>query len=368
MIAPDKFRGSLSAAQAAAAIAAGVRDAIPAADLLVVPVADGGEGTAEVLLDRGGIAVPVRAAGALGTLVNGHVTVWDKIAYVESAQYCGVDIEDRDRTTALAATTRGVGEAVAAVAPLVDRVVVTMGGTGTTDGGAGALQALGFDLVDETGRVLGRDPQEIRTVWRVVPPAEGGALDSVEFVVATDVSNPMLGPLGAAAVYGPQKGADPEVVDLLEERLRAWTAALERSFGRDVSATPGAGAAGGLAGGLIAALGAQVSSGAQFVLDTLGVPDQIRDADLVITGEGSLDAQSAQGKVPVRVAEVSRHASVPVWAIVGRAEQGVSSYFDRVGQIEQLKRSDEDGFADAAQIVRRIAAGFATDWRAATTR
>jgi glycerate kinase len=354
----------LSAAEAAGAIAAGVRDAIPGAQLHVTPVADGGEGTAEVLVSNGATAVPLSASGALGRRVHGKVALRGTTGYIESAQFCGLEIEERDRTTALTATTHGVGEAIAAIAPRAGRVVVTMGGTASTDGGAGALRALGFRFLDRSGRSLGSDPRDIVRVWRVLPPDHVSAWDAVEFVVATDVSSPLNGPSGAAAVYGPQKGADTPTVAILDERLRAWSDALRRSFGRDVSETPGAGAAGGLAGGLMAALRAQVTSGAGLVLDALGVPEQIRHADLVITGEGSLDEQSYQGKVPVQIARLAREACVPVWAIVGRAAPLVSDPFDKVGQVQELRHADEDGFADAARIVRRIAARFASQWLA----
>ncbi|MBM9468141.1 glycerate kinase [Nakamurella sp. YIM 132084] len=342
VIAPDKFRGSLTATEAAEAMAAGVRDAFAPVEVLVdlVPIADGGEGTLEALLVSGATAVPVRVTGPLGDPVEAAIAVRGDTAYVESAQACGLTLVPRPGPgTATRASTLGVGELIrAAVGTGARTVVVGLGGSATTDGGAGMASALGWVPVDADGRPVPPGGRALAAVAGLTRPAaaDRSGLDGVRVLAACDVTAPLVGPAGAAAVFGPQKGADPAAVAVLDDALRTWARVLAGVFGRDVSDVPGAGAAGGLAAGLLAVCDAELVSGADLLLDLVGLPTAVATADLVLTGEGSLDRQTVTGKGPKAVADLARAAGVPVVAVAGRADlhdPDVCAAFDLVGDL-----------------------------------
>jgi glycerate kinase len=361
LVAPDKFRGSLSAAEAAAAMRLGVEDAVPGATVFEMPIADGGEGTIEALASAGARTRRLVVDGPLGAPTVVTLASWGDSVFVESAQSLRSAPDDGDDPSrALRASSYGVGEMMASgLSDAGSRVVVGLGGTSSTDGGYGIAHALGFAVLDRRGRRLDRDNRSMAAAWDVVGDFAG------HVVAATDVDSPLLGPGGAAAVFAPQKGASPEQVLELERRLRIWSLALERSFGVDVATLPGGGAAGGIAAGLAALTGAGIRSGGQIVLDMLGVPARIREADLVLTGEGSLDRQTLSGKGPAIVARLARDAGVPVFAVAGVADiAAVSSSFDAVRQISAAARPDEDSFADAAAILRREVRAVVGEWAA----
>jgi glycerate 2-kinase len=304
LVAPDKFKGTLPAEEVAAAIGRGlVAGGVGQVELL--PVADGGEGTLEALV-RGarGRFVPAQAGDPLGRPVTAAfgLIAGDRSAVVEMAQASGLwrlAAEERD---ALAASTRGTGELIAAAVEAgARRLIVAAGGSATTDGGRGALEALGARFTKTTA-----DLSELRRRLR-----------GVELSVACDIRNPLCGPDGAARAFAPQKGADPETVERLERRLVDWARLARRATRRDPRAEPMAGAAGGLAGGLWAFAGAELRPGAALVLEALGFDDRMRESYAVVTGEGKLDQQTLAGKTLFEVATRCRQGGVPCYAVVG---------------------------------------------------
>lgn len=360
VVAPDKFKGSLTAVAAAEAMAAGVTDACPDAVVDRRPVADGGEGTLDVLLAAGGRRVDVEVSGPLTEPVSAHYVVLDGWAYVESARACGIEYVTPTPRTALLAHTVGVGELVRhAVEHGVRRVVLTVGGTASTDGGAGLLRALGAAVLDADGNPVALGGGALENVATVDLTAVRRRLAGVELRVATDVTNPLLGPEGAAAVFGPQKGATPDEIERLERGLRVWADALVRAGADEVVERPGAGAGGGVAGAVVA-LGATAESGFDLVATLTGLDDAVREADLVITGEGSLDAQSLAGKAPAGVADRARRAGVPVVMVAGRIalspEQLTAAGVTAWRALVDSAASPQDAMRRAPELVRAATA------------
>ncbi|WP_369140248.1 glycerate kinase [Modestobacter versicolor] len=326
VVAPDSFKGTLGAAEAADALAAGWRVVRPDDEVRTVPLADGGEGTLEAL----GHELPAdcwRTAPVTGPDGRPVDAAWlllpDGTAVVEMARAAGLPL--LDRPDPLGATTRGLGELLAAVvATGVDRVLLTLGGSATTDGGTGALAALGARFLDADGADLPPGGGALARLDRVdldglVPPPPGGVRCLV------DVTAPLLGPLGAAGQFGPQKGASPEQVAVLDAAL----ARLADLLGGD-RAAPGAGAAGGTAYGFAACWGAEFVSGAAAVAEAAGLDEALAGADLVLTGEGQFDAQSLRGKVVGALVERADRAGVPVTVVAGRVDAaGVDGEGDR---------------------------------------
>jgi glycerate 2-kinase len=341
LVAPDKFAGSLTAVEAAAALARGWRRAAPGALVDEAALSDGGPGFVDVVhAALGGRLVAVVVRGPLGVRVTATVLVHDaaggRTAYVESAQACGLALVEPSPLTATDAGTSGVGELLmAALRQDVERVVVGVGGTASTDGGRGCVELLAAD----------------------------GWPEAVELLVATDVTAPLLGPTGAARVFAAQKGADPETVDALEERLRRW-AVTSATAGVDAE-TPGAGAGGGLGYGLLV-LGGRVVAGADTVIDAMGLRVRVAAADVVVTGEGQLDASSLLGKAPTRVAAVARDAGRPCLLLAGDSRLSpadlagtgivaVHTLVEAYGRAEALAHP-ADRLADLAE---RVARGLA---------
>ncbi|MBJ7453105.1 MAG: glycerate kinase [Blastococcus sp.] len=320
VVAPDSFKGTLSADDAAAAIAAGLARALPGAEAVLRPVADGGEGTVAAALRAGYRPRTARVTGPDGRPVDAVRAVLGTTTVLELATAAGLGL--LDRPAPLTAGTRGVGELVRhALDDGARRVVLGIGGSATTDGGAGMLQALGLRLLDADGRDVPPGGAGLLHLDRVDATGLDPRLAQVEFVVASDVDNPLTGPAGAAHVFGPQKGASADEVQLLDAALSRWAAVLTRDLGVDVAATPGAGGAGGTAAGALA-VGARIVSGAGLVCDLIGLDDALAGAALVITGEGSLDGQTLRGKAPVEVARRAAAAGVPCLAVAGRLALG----------------------------------------------
>ncbi|GIG35540.1 glycerate kinase [Cellulomonas pakistanensis] len=330
VVAPDKFKGSATADEVARHLAAGIRAAAPGTEVVEVPVADGGEGTVDAALRQGFRAVPVRVRGPLGAPVDAVVAVREGTAVVELAQASGLALVE-GAPDPLAATTYGTGQLVAAALDAGCRTVVLgLGGSASTDGGAGLLQALGATLLDAGGAPVPAGEGHPLVVHGLDLAGLDPRLRAVDVVVATDVDNPLLGPRGAAPVFAPQKGADPGQVGVLAEALGRWADLLGAAAGAvpgagvvpGANATPGAGAAGGVGFAALAALGARVRPGVDVVLELVGLADALTGARLVVTGEGSLDEQSAGGKAPVGVARAAVAAGVPVVAVAGRVALG----------------------------------------------
>jgi glycerate kinase len=303
LLAPDKFKGSLAAHEVARALADGVRRVRPAAVVDCLPVADGGDGTVDAAVASGFDRVAVEASGPTGRPVTTAYARRGATAVVEMADVCGLARLPGATPAPMTASSRGLGEVLAAALDAGCRdLVVGIGGSASTDGGTGMLRALGARTGPGRLDLAGLHP----------------ALAEARVVVACDVDNPLTGPEGAAAVYGPQKGASPDQVDLLDGNLRHWADLVAAATGEDLRDLPGAGAAGGVGFGLVAVLGAELRPGIDLMLDLLGFADRVDGSDLVITGEGSLDEQSLRGKAPVGVASASALVGAPVVAVCGR--------------------------------------------------
>jgi glycerate kinase len=369
VVAPDKFKGSVSAAQVAAAVAAGLTAAAPGVVVAQVPVADGGEGTLAAALAAGFDRVPVRVAGPTGAPLGSAVAVRGRTAVVEMATASGLAVLPNGLPAPLTAGSRGTGQLIRAALDLgCTEVVVGVGGSACTDGGAGLLTGLGARLIDSRGSDLGPGGGCLAGLHRVDVSGLDPRLPSVRVVLATDVDNPLLGPAGAAAVYGPQKGASDSDVALLEAGLTRWVAALSDVLGpraATVAEEPGAGAAGGVGFACLAALGAVRRSGIDVVLDLAGFAGHLAGADLVVTGEGSLDAQTLHGKAPAGVAALARAAGVPVVAVAGRCllKPGElrAAGIDATYTLTDLEPDVDRCMREAGPLLQRLAERIALD-------
>ncbi|MEU1420376.1 glycerate kinase [Kitasatospora sp. NPDC005751] len=321
VVAPDKFKGTLEGAEVAAQIAAGIRRAAPGVEVRELPVADGGEGTLAAALAAGFSRIPAKVAGPTGLPVDAALAVRGDTAVVELAQSSGLARLPGGRTAPLAAGSYGVGQLIGRAVSLgAKRIVLGLGGSACTDGGAGMVQALGAGLRDADGAELPPGGAALRKLARLDLGPLADVLTGVEVVVACDVDNPLLGPRGATAVYGPQKGADGDDLVVLEEGLTRFADVVGEAVGRDVREAPGAGAAGGVGFAALALLGATMRPGIELMLELLGFDEAVRGARLVVTGEGCLDAQTLHGKAPAGVAAAAARAGVRVAAVAGRLE------------------------------------------------
>ncbi|MDO8120183.1 glycerate kinase [Isoptericola sp. b490] len=358
VLAPDSFKESMSAREAVRAMATGVRRAAPDAHVTLVPMADGGEGTARTVSDAlGGVLREVETVDALGRARRGRIgwVARERLAVVEVAQAVGLDLIAPTERDALAASSTGVADLLrGAWEAGAQRVLVGLGGSATTDGGLGMLLGLG-------ARALPVRP--VRCDWADLAGLDLTGLDPrlgrVE--VAVDVDNPLTGPRGAAAVFAPQKGADPAAVAVLIRRLEHLARAL-RAGGRDVAGLPGAGAAGGLGAAFLAA-GARLAPGATLVAEAVGLAEAVHGADLVLTGEGRVDGQTPSGKVPAGVAAVARAAGVPVVVLAGSLGPGWQEARDALGPVvvigpaeRPLAEALAHGPADLADATERVVA------------
>lgn len=373
LIAPDSFKESLDAAGVASAIAAGWRDAMPQAELIELPLADGGEGTTAALVAAtGGEWIPCRVSGPLGTPVDGF---WGRLdarrAVVECAAASGLDQVPRELRDPWRATTRGLGELIlAALDTGVREIIVGLGGSATNDGGAGMLQALGAQLLDQQGEPIGPGAEGLSQLARIELDTLDPRLAQVHFEVACDVDNPLTGATGAAAVFGPQKGADAALVARMDAALVNYARVIERCTGQQVAQLPGAGAAGGLGAALLAFLAADLKPGIEIVLEAVQLQQQLQGADLVITGEGRIDSQTVRGKTPVGVARRARAAGVPCIALGGSvpvapevldalAAEGIQALFPILPGVVSL----EAALTDARHNLRACARNLAAFWQ-----
>ncbi|MER6001751.1 glycerate kinase [Nonomuraea angiospora] len=372
LVAPDKFKGSLTAAEVAARVSAGL--GVPTVEL---PVADGGDGTVDAAVAGGFSRVTIEVTGPTGERISASYA-WqdtDATAVVELAEASGLRRLPGGHE-ALTATSHGTGELIAdAVRRGAKRVVLGLGGSACTDGGAGMAQALGARLLDADGGDLPRGGAALKELARI---DLSGFTDvsGVEFVVASDVDNPLLGPHGAAAVYGPQKGATPDDVKTLEAGLTRLAAVATATHGltgavehddtpraMGVAGAPGAGAAGGVGFAALAFLHAEIRPGIGYLLDLLGFGELVKDARLVITGEGSLDEQSLRGKAPVGVARAAAEAGVPVVAVCGRRtltdDELRAAGIEAAYALTDLEPDPERCMAEAGPLLERLAARLA---------
>ncbi|KQU65568.1 glycerate kinase [Phycicoccus sp. Root101] len=319
VIAPDKFKGTLTAAAVATHLATGLRSVLPDVEVVMVPVADGGDGTLAAAEAAGFEQVTVPAHGPTGEDCKASYGARGSEAVVELAEVCGLDLLAERGLAPLAATSRGTGDLIsAALDDGARRVVVGIGGSASTDGGLGLLQALGARVTGADGREVGPGGLGLEDAVALDLSGLHPGLAGAEVVVACDVDNPLTGSHGAAAVYGPQKGASPDDVERLDAALTRWADLVAATTGADHRDDPGAGAAGGVGFGLVAVAGATTRPGADLVFELTGFHDALVAATLVITGEGALDRQTLHGKAPAAVAAAAREAGVPVVAVAGK--------------------------------------------------
>jgi glycerate 2-kinase len=368
LVAPDKFKGSLSAAEVAARVAAGLAGGGFAGEVEILPVADGGDGTVAAAVSAGFRRVELGVRGPVGKSVTASYALRDDTAVIEAAQACGLTLLPPGSLAPLTATSRGVGELILTARRMgAKRIVLGVGGVATTDGGAGLLQALGARLTDAKGREL---PPGGAALARLDTLDLTGLRDlsGVEFLLASDVDNPLLGPSGAAAVYAPQKGASPAEVELLEAGLRQWADIAEATAGAPVRDALGAGAAGGLGFAALLFLGARMRPGIELLLELASFGSRLDGARLVITGEGSLDAQTLHGKAPVGVARAAaaHDPAVPVVAVAGRctltADELREAGIDRAYALADIEPDLNRCIAEAGPLVERLAEQIAADW------
>jgi glycerate kinase len=326
IVAPNSFKGSLSASEAAAAIARGVREALPDAEVIEIPVADGGEGTVEALVSaRKGIYRSVAVEGPLGDPVDATYGLIDggRTGVVELASASGLTLIPHDRRDPRKASTYGFGQLLDAVRHGgVVSIIAGIGGSATNDGGAGMARALGYRLLDASGRDLPRGGAALARLEHIDASGFDPGWTSVTVMVASDVTNPLMGLQGASYVYGPQKGADPDAVRELDSALARLAEVIERDLGKRVAEIPGAGAAGGAGAGLVAFLDAKLVPGAPLVVDASGFDQALPGSWLVITGEGRVDGQTAYGKAPGEVAKRARAAGIPTLLLAGSKGPG----------------------------------------------
>jgi glycerate 2-kinase len=363
LVAPDKFRGTLTAAQAADAVATGWLRTRPYDVVDPLPLADGGEGTVDALVAAlGGERRAVRVPGPLGDPVYAMFGLVARpeatLGIVEMAQASGLELVPETRRNALRASTRGTGELILAAAHAgATELLVCLGGSATTDGGAGMAAALGVGLLDATGAPVGPGGQGLLDLARIDTGGLDPAVRRLRVHVACDVDSPLTGPQGAAHVFGPQKGASPQDVLVLDRALAHLAAVIHRDLGIDVRLVPGAGAAGGMGAGLVAFLGGRLRPGIDVVMEAARLQERLDRADLVITGEGTFDGSSLRGKVPSGVLEAAGAARVPALVLCGRAEarpEGVQifSLVDRFGAeraLSDARRALEDLATEVAE-------------------
>jgi glycerate 2-kinase len=366
VVAPDKFKGSLTAAEVADAVASGLLEERPDLDIARVPIADGGDGTVAAALARGFTEVVVEAAGPTGIRSRASYARNGNQSVVELAAVCGLDRLPGRRPDPLDASTYGLGEVLRhAIEHGGREILLGVGGSASTDGGAGMVQALGARLLDTEGGDLRRGGAALTSLVSLDLSGLRRTVESVRIVVASDVDNPLLGPRGAAAIFGPQKGADSEDLRLLEAGLTRWSSVVCEAVGRDYVDRPGAGAAGGTGFAALALLSAELRPGIELILDMLRFDEALAGADLLITGEGSLDEQSLSGKAPIGVARAAARESVPVVAVAGRTtlsrERLSAAGIQAAYPLSDLEPDQARSIANAAALLREIGRRIAVE-------
>ena len=333
VIAPNSFKESLSALEAAAAIERGFRQIFPEAVYVKAPMADGGEGTVEALVAAtGGQICRISVRGPLGTPVDAFfgLTGDGGAAVIEIAAASGLMLLKPDQRNPLVTTTYGVGELIRAALDRGARhLIIGIGGSATNDAGAGMLLALGVRLLDREGQPIGFGGGELDRIARIDRSGLDPRIKDCLIEVACDVNNPLVGPTGASAVFGPQKGATPEMVRRLDGNLRHFAECAWRDLGVAIADLPGGGAAGGLGAALHGFLGAKLRPGVEIVMDVVDLDRIVADADLVVTGEGRIDGQTLYGKTPIGVAALAKRHGKPVIGIAGCQGPGAEAVFDR---------------------------------------
>ncbi len=356
LIAPNAMKGSLSASEFANAIAEGLLQADNTLKIIKHPLADGGDGTNELLIKGlNGVFIPVRVHDPLGRSIDSRYG-WipeSRCAIIEMAEASGIKLLAVDELNPMTATSRGTGELMLkAINDGAQKIILGIGGSATVDGGIGMLKALGFSLTDLLGEEIPEGGEGLFRLNCINAKNVQPKTLNCEIVIATDVTNPLLGVEGAAVVYGPQKGATPLMVRDLDLGLKNYVGVLEQYSQKDLVGLSGGGAAGGIAVPLIAFFNARMESGAELIIELLGVLDDLNKCDLVITGEGCIDIQTCQGKGPAVIAHAARRAGIPVIAIGGAVKQEASELFDGIFSITNGPLSLEEAMEDSYDLTK----------------
>lgn len=363
VVAPDSFKGSVTALQAANAIERGLLRVFPHAIIEKIPMADGGEGTVQSLVDAtGGEIKTVQVLDPLGYKIDAKFGILadGQTAVVEMATASGLPLVPTEKRNPLKTSTYGTGQLIhAALDSGCRRLIIGIGGSATNDGGAGMAEALGVKFFNEDGMPIERGGGGLAKLTSIDMTDLHPAIADTETVVACDVNNPLTGLNGASHVYGPQKGATPEMIKTLDANLKHFDGILAKTCGQSYNDIPGAGAAGGLGAGLMAFLNAELKLGVDIVIDTVNLKERMKGASLVITGEGQIDYQTAFGKTPVGVAKVAKAENIPVIAIAGGIGEGAEKVYDAgidamVG-IVQTPMSLDDAFEEAQRLITNTA-------------
>ncbi len=353
LLAPDKFKHSLGAPAVAEAIAEGLRDVLPDALITLLPIADGGEGTARAICAaRNGKWHACDVRGPLGEIVSARFcTIADgKTAIMEMSEAAGLWRIPMEKRDPVAASSFGIGEMLlAATRQGAAEIIIGLGGSATNDGGFGMARALGFRFLDRKGAELAGPVSELLKLARIEAPRSSSL---PRITAAADVRNHLLGKEGATRIFGPQKGASAEQLDLLEEALTRLAEVVARDLGIDYRDEPGAGAAGGLGFGLMSFCAAQVRPGFEVVAENVGLEAAVRDADVVVTGEGKLDEQTLEGKALTGISRVARSAGKPVFAIVGSANENARELFDAVFVLAEPPVTEAEAMRNAPALLR----------------
>ena len=373
VIAPDSFKESLSAQGVAAAIQAGMQGVLKDAEFILLPVADGGEGTTDALVAATNGSF--QQLLATGPLSNKLMATWGLLgnsnsAVIETAAASGLDLVAPEQRNPLVATSYGTGELImAALEHGVEHIILGLGGSATNDGGVGLLQALGAKFLDASGNNISVGGAGLAELASIDLGALDPRLAQVRFEVACDVDNPLTGERGASAIFGPQKGADAQMVVQLDQNLAHFAAVLLRDTGIDISTAPGSGAAGGIGAAMLLMAQVELKSGVDIVLDAVQFESHLRGADLVITGEGQIDGQTASGKTPVGVARRAKQKGVPVIAVAGSLtaeadnvrSAGIDAIFSVVPGVTDLPSA----LRNASDNLTKTAANIARIWQLA---
>lgn len=357
IIAPDSFKGSLSAIEVADHIEKGILSVFPGAEIIKVPMADGGEGTVQTLVDAtGGKIIRKKVTGPIGEKVEAYFGILGnkKTAIIEMATASGLTLLHEDKKNPLLTTTYGTGELIAyALNYDVEEIIIGIGGSATNDAGVGMAQALGVSFTDENGEEIGFGGGELKRIKNINMNKLDKRIKDITVRVACDVTNPLYGPEGAAYIYGPQKGATLEQVEYLDENLKYISTLIKEQFGVELQSIPGTGAAGGLGAGIVVFLNGKLSSGLDIVLKAYDFDKKLHGVDLVITGEGKIDTQTINGKVPIGVAKMAKKHDVTVIAIAGiieyEAYDFLKSYIDSIYSISQGPVSIQEAMSNTAK-------------------
>lgn len=369
VLAPDSYKNSLTAKQVAQSMKKGFEKVYPDAEFFNVPMADGGEGTVQSLVDaRNGQMITETVVNPLGNQTQAQYGLIDdgQVAVIEMAQASGIQFINQFTQNPYVTTTFGTGELIkSAIKKGAKTIIIGIGGSATNDGGAGMAQALGAHLLDEKGEELQYGGAMLKKLDHIDTSEMLPELKDVKIVIASDVTNPLTGENGASHVFGPQKGASPEMADFLDEALSHYADVLKRDLGKDLEQTPGAGAAGGLGAGLLAFTNSQMRSGVDIVVDYTGLKNIVQDADVVITGEGQIDFQTKFGKTPIGVAKATKavNPNATVIAIAGSVGEkiselyplGIDAIFTCVPGVEDLSKAIADTDKNLQQVSENIA-------------